>query len=149
MGYDMDPAATVWRAQLVYGVRMGAYEHRADRRVAAGCGDHVLYRADALRDLVLLPLPADGVVLRYVHSRSGDGRATLVVTTREGMIMACAICEAEQTLCDRCNAVAKAFNYDPVRIRKAAAILEKYERVTRPDGSADLVPKQDSPPNPT
>ena len=62
-----------------------------------------------------------------------------------------AICEAatEQTLCDRCNAVAKAFNYDPVRIRKAAAILEKYNRVTRPDGSADLVPKQDSPPNPT
>ena len=34
--------------------------------------------------------------------------------------MACAICEAatEQTLCDRCNAVAKAFNYDPVRIAK-------------------------------
>lgn len=56
----------------------------------------------------------------------------------------CAICETEttQTLCDRCNSVAKAFNYDPVRIRKAAAILEKYERVTRPDGSADLVPKQ-------
>jgi hypothetical protein len=27
-------------------------------------------------------------------------------------------------------------------MRKAAAILEKYNRVTRPDGSADLYPKE-------
>jgi hypothetical protein len=56
---------------------------------------------------------------------------------------ACEVCgaEATQALCDRCNAVVKAFNYDPERIRRAAAILEKYNRVTRPDGSTDLVPK--------
>jgi hypothetical protein len=57
----------------------------------------------------------------------------------------CEICgvEATQTPCVRCNAVLKAFNYDAERLRKAAAILEKYEhvRVPRPDGSADLVPK--------
>jgi hypothetical protein len=50
----------------------------------------------------------------------------------------CEICgvEATQTPCVRCNAVLKAFNYDAERLRKAAAILEKYEhaRVPRPDG---------------
>ena len=56
---------------------------------------------------------------------------------------ACEVCGAEATekFCVRCNAVLKAFNYDPVRIRRAAAILEKYNRVTQPDGSADLHPK--------
>jgi hypothetical protein len=36
----------------------------------------------------------------------------------------------------------KAFNNDPVRLRKAAAILEKYNRATLPDGSVDLYPNK-------
>ena len=56
----------------------------------------------------------------------------------------CAVCgnEATEELCDRCNGLLKLFDYDAVRMRKAAAILEKYNRVTRPDGSADLYPKE-------
>ena len=64
-------------------------------------------------------------------------------TTQGGLNGWCEVCGAEATeaFCVRCTAVLKAFNYDPVRMRKAAAILEKYNRVQRPDGSADLLPK--------
>ena len=68
----MDPAAAVWRAQLVYGVRVGAYEHGANR--AGGRGGHGLRRANARHYLVLFPLSADGVVLCYFYRLSGDGR---------------------------------------------------------------------------
>ena len=58
---------------------------------------------------------------------------------------ACAVCEAETTaqICDKCNELLKLFDHDPELIRRAMAILQKYDRATLPDGSAELHPKTD------
>jgi hypothetical protein len=60
------------------------------------------------------------------------------------MTNTCAVCgnETTQELCDRCNGLLKLFNHDPAQLRKAAAILEKYNMVQRPNGSVDLYPKK-------